>query len=75
MLAEKLGKSQEEILNTMTPTEFKQWVAYFSLQDGDFRDRIEAEVSKERSAKMTDDERAEAIRHMVMGLQGNGTDR
>lgn len=75
MLAEKLGKSQQEILTGMAPTEFKQWVAYFSLQDEDFKDRIEAEVSKENSAKMTDEERAEAIRNMLIGLQGNGTDR
>lgn len=74
MLAEKLNKTQEEITQ-MRPSEFKQWVAYFSLQDGDYRDKMEAEASKERSAGMSDEERADAIRQMVMGLQGNGTDR
>lgn len=58
----------------MSTTEFKQWAAFYSLQDEDYRNKMEAEASKENSANMTDEERAEAIRNMILGLQ-NGTDR
>lgn len=75
MLAKELGKSQEEIIKTMSPDEFKQWVAYFSLQNGEYKEKMEEELSKEKSAEMTDEDKDNALRELFLGLQNNGTNR
>lgn len=65
----KLGKTREELLNTITPNEFKQWVAYFSLQDEEYKKDLEYKVSMEEQKNKTEEELAKQMRAMLLGLQ------
>ena len=69
-MALKLGKTREELVNTMTPTEFKQWVAYFSLQDEEYKKDLEYKVSIEEQQNQSQEELAQQMRAMLLGLKG-----
>tara|TARA_R110002167_G_scaffold357967_1_gene573717 strand:- start:74 stop:265 length:192 start_codon:yes stop_codon:yes gene_type:complete len=60
--------TRRELLETMPPSEFKQWVAYFSLEDEEYKQKLEHKVALEKSSKKSDEERAMEIRAMLMGL-------
>ena len=61
-------------METMPPSEFKQWVAYFSLEDEEYKQKLEHKVALEKSEseqserKSLTEERAMEIRAMLMGL-------
>lgn len=52
----------------MDAQEFKYWVAYFSLSDDKYKEKIEKKLSEDR----TQEENAIAIQQMLLGLK-NGT--
>ena len=49
----------------MDVQEFKYWVAYFSLNDEKYKEKIEKKLSEER----TEEENAFAIQQMLLGLK------
>jgi hypothetical protein len=53
----------------MAPEEFKQWVAYFSLQDEEYKKDLEYKVSMEEQKNKTEEELAKQMRAMLLGLQ------
>lgn len=59
-----------ELLNTMSPVEFKKWVAYFSLEDEEYKKELEHKLALEKSSNKSDEERAKDIRDMLMELGG-----
>lgn len=56
-LGEKLKKSQAEI-NKMSGIELRQWMAYFSLQNEEYKKSIENKELHRNLESMTDEERA-----------------
>lgn len=60
--------TQQELLDKMTPQEFKQWVAYFSLRDEEYREKMEKENALKEMESKTQEELAIAMRNMIMGL-------
>lgn len=60
--------TQQELLEKMTPQEFRQWVAYFSLRDEEYREKMEKEQALKEMESKTQEELAIAMRNMIMGL-------
>ena len=56
-LGEKLKKSIEEV-DRLPGIELRQWIAYFSLKNEDYRKQLEIKATHDRLESMTDEERA-----------------
>ena len=56
----------------MGTKELNQWIAFNSLKDEDYRKRVERDVSYEEGRHKTQEELAEDMRKMLMGLNNNG---
>ena len=65
----ELGRTPTELLDTITPYDFKQCVAYYSLQDEEYKKDIEHAVSMEEQKNKTQEELAKQMRAMLLGLQ------
>ena len=59
-LAEKLGKTVKELLESMDSREISEWAAYERTQDDEWRE-------EHRQKQMTDEERSAAILKMFGG--------
>ena len=58
-LGRELGRTVPELLRTMSSSEITEHMAYDSLQDKDWRERLEAEMRKEKQAALSAEERAQ----------------
>ena len=65
----KLGRTRAELLDTVSAEEFKQWVAYFSLQNEEYKEDLENKVAQEAMKTKTAEELAQQMRAMLLGLQ------
>lgn len=63
-LAKDLGMSHTNMISTMPLSELKHWVAYYKLEDKDYRDRMDLEIQENQSAE----EEARRVRAMLLGL-------
>lgn len=60
--------TRKELLETMSPNEFRQWVAYFSLQDEEYKTKMEDEQARYEMANKTEAELGAAMAEMLIGL-------
>ena len=60
--------TRKELLEKITPEEFKQWVAYFSLEDGEYMEEIQQKVAMEDMENKTKEQLAKDMKAMLMGL-------
>ena len=56
----------------MGSDELTKWMAFTELQNEDYRKKLEAVVAQEDQNKMTEEQLAEQMRNMFLGLKGNG---
>jgi hypothetical protein len=56
----------------MGSKELTQWMAFFNLEDEEYKNRIEKEVNFEDGKDKTNEELAQDLKAMLIGLKGNG---
>lgn len=71
VLCKDLGYStQEELLKGMSAKQLTKWVAFYNLQDEDYKKKLEAEANREAAKDKTNEQLAD---EMVLMLRGIGT--
>lgn len=60
--------TRKELLETMTPEEFRQWVAYFSLQNEEYKTKMEDEQAMTEMASKTEEELGLQMQAMLIGM-------
>jgi len=64
-----LKKTKSELLMQMGSRELTQWMAFHALQDEEYKKKVEREVSLEDGANKSQEDLAEDMRRMLMGIQ------
>lgn len=64
-----LKKTKGELLRDMGSNELTQWMAFHALQDEEYKKKVEKDVSLEDGANKSQEELAEDMRRMLMGIQ------
>lgn len=57
--------SQQQLLDTMELDEFRNWAAFMSLKNEDYKEKLDKELALEKSASKTAEQRAEDIKRML----------
>lgn len=70
VLAKNLGKTRQEIMAGMDANEIVNWMAYEMTCDSDFREKVKKELALERSAQLSKEQRAKAIKSMFEAMGG-----
>lgn len=56
----------------MGSKELTNWMGFVSLQDDEYRSKVEKEVAEEKQKDYTEEDLAEQMRNMFLGLKNNG---
>ena len=68
-----LKKTETELLMNMGSKELTKWMAFLALQDEEYHKKLKSEVEIDKQKNMTQEELAQQMRAMLLGLQ-NGDD-
>lgn len=68
-MCEKLKKTKSELLTVMGTKELNQWIAYTSLKDDKYKERLERDISYEQGKQKTQEQLAEDMRKMLLGIK------
>lgn len=60
---------KNEILRNMSSESLLEWMAFLSLDDADYKKELEWKVAQEDQAQLTQEELAERMRAMLLGLK------
>lgn len=64
-----LKKTKGELLRDMGSNELTQWMAFNALQDEEYKKKVEKDVSLEDGANKSQEDLAEDMKRMLMGIQ------
>lgn len=75
-LCKMLKKTRTELLTSMGSKELTDWMAFVALQDEEYYKELKAETELENQKNMTQEQLADQMRAMLMGLNNgdNGRD-
>lgn len=60
---------KNEILRNMSSESLLEWMAFISLDDADYKKELEWKVAQEDQAQLTQEELAERMKAMLLGLK------
>lgn len=53
----------------MSSESLKEWMAFFSLEDKEYKEKLQAQVSREQQEQMTQEQLVMQMQTMLMGLK------
>lgn len=65
--------TKRELFERMSAEEFYEWWSYFMLDDEDYYKKIKHQVSLEKSAEMTEEQRAQSLIDQFKAMKQNGS--